>query len=248
MLALAGYPLGLDFLFLDRSADTPAGRFAPVLTGEFDRSGAARASWPSAASRQLRLGERLGRGAARRRARAARASPRRCGRWLRPGSAEPRSAPSSGWRSPPRASRRWTRRAALRARRRNASACPACSRRAAWATTARASACCAARRISTRAWERARQRAAAVRGVRAVRVRGVDHRCARARGGRSRIYPLNRNYHADGILRLTLAPWHAPRAGACRRPRALRRVLEAFHYVGVLTHRVLRAPRAADRQ
>ena len=26
MLALAGYPLGLDFLFLDRSADVPAGR------------------------------------------------------------------------------------------------------------------------------------------------------------------------------------------------------------------------------
>ncbi len=35
MLALAGYPLGLDFLFLDRSAKTPAGRFAPVLTGDF---------------------------------------------------------------------------------------------------------------------------------------------------------------------------------------------------------------------
>ena len=35
MLALSGYPLGLDFLFLDRSAATPAGRFAPVLSGEF---------------------------------------------------------------------------------------------------------------------------------------------------------------------------------------------------------------------
>ena len=35
MLALAGYPLGLDFVFLDRSAQTPAGRFAPVLTGDF---------------------------------------------------------------------------------------------------------------------------------------------------------------------------------------------------------------------
>jgi 5-(carboxyamino)imidazole ribonucleotide synthase len=35
MLALAGYPLGLDFLFLDRSADTPAGRIAPTLVGEF---------------------------------------------------------------------------------------------------------------------------------------------------------------------------------------------------------------------
>ena len=34
MLALAGYPLGLDFLFFDRSADTPAGRIAPVLAGD----------------------------------------------------------------------------------------------------------------------------------------------------------------------------------------------------------------------
>jgi 5-(carboxyamino)imidazole ribonucleotide synthase len=35
MLALAGYPLGLDFLFLDPAADAPAGRVAPVLNGAF---------------------------------------------------------------------------------------------------------------------------------------------------------------------------------------------------------------------
>ena len=35
MLALAGYPLGLDFLFLDPSEDPPASRIAPVLRGEF---------------------------------------------------------------------------------------------------------------------------------------------------------------------------------------------------------------------
>src|SRR6202011_1286699 len=35
MLALAGYPLGLDFLFLDPAADAPAGRVAPVLLGAF---------------------------------------------------------------------------------------------------------------------------------------------------------------------------------------------------------------------
>jgi 5-(carboxyamino)imidazole ribonucleotide synthase len=35
MLALAGYPLGLDFLFLDRAADTPGGQVAPILCGEF---------------------------------------------------------------------------------------------------------------------------------------------------------------------------------------------------------------------
>ena len=35
MLALAGYPLGLDFLFLDPAHDAPAGRVAPVLHGSF---------------------------------------------------------------------------------------------------------------------------------------------------------------------------------------------------------------------
>jgi 5-(carboxyamino)imidazole ribonucleotide synthase len=35
MLALAGYPLGLDFLFLDPAAAAPAGQVAPLLTGAF---------------------------------------------------------------------------------------------------------------------------------------------------------------------------------------------------------------------
>jgi len=55
----------------------------------------------------------------------------------------------------------------------------------------------------------------------------------RGRRGDIRIYPLNRNYHADGILRLTLAPWHAP-ALLRAATQSLRRVLEAFSYVGVL--------------
>ena len=36
MLALAGYPLGLDFAFYDRTADTPGGAVARIATGEFD--------------------------------------------------------------------------------------------------------------------------------------------------------------------------------------------------------------------
>jgi len=35
MLALAGYPLGLDFVFLDRSMSAPAGQVAPLLCAEF---------------------------------------------------------------------------------------------------------------------------------------------------------------------------------------------------------------------
>ena len=34
MLALAGYPLGFDFLFLDKDARTPGGQVGPILTGE----------------------------------------------------------------------------------------------------------------------------------------------------------------------------------------------------------------------
>ena len=49
MLALAGYPLGLDFLFFDRSADTPAGAFRARCWRANSTTGAARRSWPSAA-------------------------------------------------------------------------------------------------------------------------------------------------------------------------------------------------------
>lgn len=56
----------------------------------------------------------------------------------------------------------------------------------------------------------------------------------RARDGSIVIYPLNRNYHHQGILRLTLAPW--PAVGLAHAASvALRRILEALRYVGVLT-------------
>ena len=34
MMALAGYPLGFDFLFVDRDARTPGGQVGPILAGE----------------------------------------------------------------------------------------------------------------------------------------------------------------------------------------------------------------------
>jgi 5-(carboxyamino)imidazole ribonucleotide synthase len=39
MLALAGYPLGLRFTFLDRGANTPAGSLGPTVDGAFDDVG-----------------------------------------------------------------------------------------------------------------------------------------------------------------------------------------------------------------
>jgi 5-(carboxyamino)imidazole ribonucleotide synthase len=39
MMALAGYPLGFDFLFLDRDAQTPGGQVGPILVGELTDRG-----------------------------------------------------------------------------------------------------------------------------------------------------------------------------------------------------------------
>ena len=36
MMALAGYPLGLEFLFLDKDARTPGGQVGPLLAGALD--------------------------------------------------------------------------------------------------------------------------------------------------------------------------------------------------------------------
>jgi 5-(carboxyamino)imidazole ribonucleotide synthase len=55
----------------------------------------------------------------------------------------------------------------------------------------------------------------------------------RGQSGEFAMYPLNRNLHEGGILRLTRAPWKAPRLETAAR-RTLKRVMEHFGYVGVL--------------
>jgi len=47
-------------------------------------------------------------------------------------------------------------------------------------------------------------------------------------------YPLNRNLHRDGVLQLTRAPWKAPLIEAAAR-RHVKRVMDHFDYAGVLT-------------
>jgi 5-(carboxyamino)imidazole ribonucleotide synthase len=61
--------------------------------------------------------------------------------------------------------------------------------------------------------------------VSAIGVRGMD--------GRFAMYPLNRNLHRDGILRLTRAPWKSAALERAAR-RVLRAVMTHFDYVGVL--------------
>jgi 5-(carboxyamino)imidazole ribonucleotide synthase len=55
----------------------------------------------------------------------------------------------------------------------------------------------------------------------------------RGREGEFRMYPLNRNLHKGGILRLTRAPWKSATLERAAR-RTLKRVMEHFDYVGVL--------------
>jgi 5-(carboxyamino)imidazole ribonucleotide synthase len=235
MLALAGIPLGLEFLFLDRSADAPAGRIAPVLTGELGDTAllaqlAARCDvlsfdWENVSVPALRAATRV-----------ATRSPRT--RIAPPLSAL--AASQDRWSE----KRTFTRLGLATTR------CAPVDSRAALAA--------AVRRIGLPGMLKTRRLGYDGKGQYLLRTAQdlepawlqlgkvpllyeeyvpFDYEVsiigARARDGSIVLYPLNRNFHAGGILRLTLSPWRAPAleraAGA-----ALRRVLEAFRYVGVL--------------
>jgi 5-(carboxyamino)imidazole ribonucleotide synthase len=58
--------------------------------------------------------------------------------------------------------------------------------------------------------------------------------CVRGSEGAVMFYPLNLNAHRDGILRLTRAPYGSAVLGR-QAQRAARKLLEHFQYVGVLT-------------
>ncbi len=231
MLALAGYPLGLDFLFLDRSAKTPAGRFAPVLTGDFtdqsllrqlaERSDVISFDWENVSVDALRAATRASRTRIAPPLRALAAAQDRLTEkrtFERLHIATTRFAPVDSLASLERAVRRIGVPGVLKTRRLGYDGKGQCVLR-------RAQDC-------ARAWQQ-------LGGVPLLYEEFVpfDYEVsiigARSRRGQIALYPLNRNYHAAGILRLTLAPWHAPsltRAAAA----SLSRVLEAFHYVGVL--------------
>jgi 5-(carboxyamino)imidazole ribonucleotide synthase len=232
MMALSGYPLGLDFLFLDRGAATPAGRFAPVLAGDFsdpallrqlaERSEVISFDWENISVEALR--------AATRGTRARIAPPLRALAVAQDRLSEKRTFERLGiptTRFWPVDSRAGLDRAigriglpgVLKTRRLGYDGKGQCVLRdpgdceSAWALIGNVP--LLYEEFVPFEYE--------------VSIIGV-----RSRAGEIRIYPLNRNYHADGILRLTLAPWHAP-ALLRAATRGLRRVLEAFNYVGVLT-------------
>jgi 5-(carboxyamino)imidazole ribonucleotide synthase len=240
MLALAGYPLGLDFLFLDRSAEAPAGRLAPVLAGALDdpallaelarRCKVISFDWENVPVQALRLALRAARSTSVHRKRLARIAPPLPAL----AAAQDRLAEK---RTFERLSIPTTRFAAVDSR----------------ADLERAVArvglpgMLKTRRLGYDGKGQQLLRRPADLDAAWARLGGApllyeefvpfDYEVsiigARAGDGSVAIYPLNRNFHHAGILRLTLAPWNAPRVARAA-DRALRRVLEAFSYVGVL--------------
>lgn len=230
MLALAGYPLGLDFLFLDRSADTPAGRLAPSLVGEFTdpallgelarRCEVISFDWENISVAALRKCARGARIAPPLRALAAaqdRLTEKRTFERLRIATTRFANVES--------------RAALLRAVERIGLPGVLKTRRMGYDGKGQ---------YVLRSAEDIDPAWAALGAAPLLYEDFVpfDYEVsiigARARDGSIVIYPLNRNYHEDGILRLTLAPWSAPaleRAAAA----SLKSLLQAFNYVGVLT-------------
>src|SRR6185312_15737074 len=233
MLALAGYPLGLDFLFLDPAREAPAGRIAPVLHGSFTDpkllSRLAREcevltfDWENVSVEALRAHAAAAHGA------------RICPpiRALATGQdrvAEKRlferlGIPTTRWHAvgSPQELRRALDRiglpGVLKTRRLGydgkgqAVVRSAAQAAAAWRKLGRAP-------LLYEEW--------------------VDFDCevsiigARGAGGATAVYPLCGNVHGAGILRLTLAPF-GPSRWQRQAARYLTRVLEHFRYRGILT-------------
>jgi 5-(carboxyamino)imidazole ribonucleotide synthase len=231
MLALAGYPLGLEFLFLDRSAAAPAAALAPILIGDLDdvaqlrrlakRSQVISFDWENASVEALRA--------------ALRGLPTRI--------APPLRALATG--QDRIAEKRLFERLGVPTTRFAA-------------VDSRAGLERAAARIGLPGVVKTRRLGYDGKGQRVVRDRAalaaawhalggvpllyeefvpfeaeVSALGARARDGSEALYPLTRNWHAEGILRLSVAPWEDPALE--RQARAyLRAVLREFKYVGVL--------------
>jgi len=230
MLALAGYPLGFDFLFVDRSVDVPAGRIAPVLAGELDdpallselarRSDVVSIDWENVNVAALR------RAAGRTRI----APPLRAVAVAQDRLSEKKtfnslSIPTT--RFAPVNDRAALRRAVTRI------GLPGVLKTRRMGYDGKGQRVLRTADDVDRAWQALGEVPLLYEELvpfdYEVSIIGV-----RGRSGEIAVYSLNRNYHVDGILRLTLAPWPAPRLARLAAEQ-LRRVLVAFNYVGVLT-------------
>ena len=230
MLALAGYPLGLDFLFLDPAATAPAGQVAPLLAGEFtdtgrltelaQRSQVLTFDWENVSVDALRALPRTTRICPPIAALAAaqdRVSEKRLFEQLR--------IPTTRWRavsSRPQLDR------ALRE-----IGLPGVLKTRRMGYDGKGQAVIRTPQQAEGAWQQLGSASLLYEEL-------VPFDCevsiigARSRRGEVAVYPLNGNVHSEGILRLTRAPYGP--AGWQRLAAAyLKRVLEKFRYTGILT-------------
>ncbi len=233
MLALAGYPLGLDFVFLDPSREAPAGKVAPVLHGAFTDPQVLK--WLSRECEVLTFDwENISVEALRKHARGPRRA-RICPPPVALATAQDRVAekrlferlgiPTTRWRAVESG-------AALERALREVGL-PGVLKTRRMGYDGKGQARIGTHQEALRAWQR-------LGDVPLIYEEWVPFECevsiigARSTRGETVFYPLNGNVHADGILRATRAPY-----GPTRWQRSavdyLTRCLEHFHYTGVLT-------------
>ena len=232
MLALAGYPLGLQFLFLDPARDAPAGQVAPLLHGAFnDRRLLARLArecevvtfdWENVPVESLKAIARV---------RGARICPPPAA--LATGQdrvAEKRlferlGIPTTRWRAVDSA--------AQLSRAVRALGLPGVLKTRRLGYDGKGQAILRSAADLEGAW-------ATLGSAPLLYEELVPFDCevsvigARSRSGELAVYPLCGNVHAAGILRLTRAPY-GPAAWQRAARRHLARLLEHFRYIGILT-------------
>ncbi len=231
MLALAGYPLGLDVLFLDREATTPGGQVAPILTAEFTdrrklrtlarRSEVLTFDWENIPVESLAGLERITRIAPPLTALAASQDRLREKRLFEKlGIPTTRYAPVDTAADLLHAVRHIGLPGVLKTRRLGYDGKGQAVLRH-------------VDDLETRAVPLLAQRVPLIYEEFVAFDYEVSIIGARSTRGEVAIYPLNHNVHHEGILRLTRAPFGTPRLQA-RAAGHLRRMLDYFDYAGVL--------------
>ncbi|HEY6483194.1 MAG TPA: 5-(carboxyamino)imidazole ribonucleotide synthase [Steroidobacteraceae bacterium] len=229
MLALAGYPLGLDFLFLDPAPEAPAGQLASILHGAFTdtkllgelsrRCEVVTFDWENVSVEALRTMSGPARIGPPIRALAAaqdRVSEKRLFERLQ--------IPTTRWRAVSSHSQleRAMREIGL----------PAVIKTRRLGYDGKGQSLVRTRDDALRVWRE-------LGTVPLLYEEWVGFDCevsvigARSTRGEIAVYPLNGNVHSQGILRLTRAPFGPPRLGRLAEAY-LRSVLAYFRYTGVL--------------
>ena len=231
MLALAGYPLGLDFLFLDPANSPPAARVAPVLQGDFSdnkllaklahSAEVATIDWENVSIDALRAlaadGARIAPPIPAIATAQDRVSEKRLFERL--------GIPTTRWQAV--GSRTQLERALKDI------GLPGVIKTRRLGYDGKGQAVVKTRADAERAWDQ-------MGSVGLIYEEWIPFDCevsiigARSRRGEIAAYPLNGNVHSQGILRLTRAPYGPPRWHRLAQ-KYLEGVLTHFHYTGILT-------------